>query len=597
MIYTNSETYAAICLQYDRVELENIATLLQTQFSQLSVERASTVEEAHRILKKLSYANKELALVLSDQQLTDGIGINFLIKTYEQYPHATRILFCDSFQHLNEAALLDARLYRVFVRPYHPLDFKLSITETMRLFQHRMELNERSRTLNELHRASLSLTGEINFDKLMHKLMRIMIDNADAQQACIILEDENTSQLFIHAQGRANNYETDLRVIEVNEFGPVCPSIVEYARKTKENVILTDALSDGLFATHPYIRKNLCRSILCAPLVYQSKLFGLVYLANNEKTNAFSPFSLELFRLLSAPAAIAIQNARLYAEMETKVMERTAQVIEQKQQIEKQRDEIKQKNEDILASINYARRIQEAFLPKVEDIKAVFPQSFVYYKPKDIVSGDFYWFTRRLSKVILAVADCTGHGIPGAFMTVMANTILRQIVELEGIFKPDEILYQMNLRVRNALQQHEGTSNSLDGMDMAICQIDIRRNKLQYAGANRPLLLIRRGEIMEYKPERYGIGGDQMGEYFRVFTNHTIEIEPNDTIYIFTDGYPDQFGEEMNTRFKSRRFYQLLQDYQNRELEHQKNLLDSDLRRWRGEIEQTDDILIIGLRL
>jgi len=585
-----------LIVEPDRIQHENLLQLLAQQLNETHIEKANTLEEANRILKNIGFANKEISLVITTQKLPDGLGTTLLSKIYEQFPHSIRILLADTIDQIPETELTHSHPYRFFLKPYQNLDFQTTITEAFRLYTHRQELNHRSKILNELHRASLNLTGEINFDKLLHKLMRIVIDNADAINAYIILQQDNTNTLYIEAEGHNNDYETKIKSIEVTETSPVCPAIAEYAQKTRENIILNDALNQGHFTTHPYIRKNLSRSILCAPLVYQSKLYGLLYLDNNQKTNAFSPYSLELFRLLSAPAAIAIQNAQLYSEMEAKVTERTEQVIHQKVEIETQRDQIKQKNDDIMGSIRYARRIQDAFLPKISEIKDFFPQSFVYYKPKDVVSGDFFWFARRLSKCIMAVCDCTGHGIPGAFITVMANTILRQIVELEGIFKPDEILYQMNLRIRNALQQQHDASTALDGLDVAICQIDVRRNRVQYAGANRPLVILRKGEIIEYKPEKYGVGGVQIGDYLRVYTNHTIELQPNDTLYIFSDGYPDQFGEEINKRFKSHRFYQLLQDYQNKEMDHQQVLLDAELRHWRGDMEQTDDVLVIGIK-
>jgi serine phosphatase RsbU (regulator of sigma subunit) len=182
-------------------------------------------------------------------------------------------------------------------------------------------------------------------------------------------------------------------------------------------------------------------------------------------------------------------------------------------------------------------------------------------------------------------------------MTVMANTLLRQIVELEGIFKPEEILQQLHIRVRVALQQdNPGEAANKDGLDMALCQIDVHRRKMLFAGANRPLVLIRAGEIIELKPDKAGIGGIQYEES-RAFTCHSVDLVENDVIYLFSDGYPDQIGEEINKRFLSRRFYTLLQEIHKFELERQRLLLDAEFRRWRGDLEQTDDILVIGLKI
>jgi len=584
-----------VCVDSNRLDLENLYEHLIRDLQGFEIQRINTSEAAYKLFEKLAREDRTLAMLFVAQDLTDSPGDRLLVRVYERWPHSMRMLMVSPNGTYDADLIEQAKAYRIFYKPLEEVEFKTSIREAARYFKQRQELSFKSQILTELHRATMSLTGEMHLKKLMHKLMRIVIDNADAQNGYLIMHRGNEEQLFIEASGHAGSYDTTFEDLEVNDFSPVCPAIVEYSRKTRENVILHDAINEGMFTGHPYIRKNLSRSILCTPLVYQGKLFGLLYLDNNQKTNAFSPYSMELFQLLSAPAAIAIQNATLYGVLEAKVSERTAEVLRQKAEIEHQRDEIKEKNEDILGSIRYARRIQDALLPKVSEIKDVLPNTFIYYKPKDIVSGDFFWYTRRLSKSIVAAADCTGHGIPGAFMTVMANTLLKQIVELEGIFRPDEILNQLHLRVRVALKQEGEGATSSDGLDIALCQIDTRRRRITYAGANRPLLLIRNKEILEFKGDKFGVGGTVDGDS-RQFTQQIIDLEPGDTIYMFTDGYQDQIGEEINKRFKSRRFYQLLADFNNREMDHQRLLLDAELRHWRGDLVQTDDILIIGIR-
>jgi serine phosphatase RsbU (regulator of sigma subunit)/DNA-binding response OmpR family regulator len=591
---------AILYVESDQAVLQQFADDIQQLAAGYDVYVASTGNEAQGLLDHLISMQQEIALVLAPEQLNDVNGLVFLTQVYERWPHALRVLLCLPNSPLLQAPELErARLFRVLFQPLEALQLRLTMQEALRHHAQRYELMEKSRILSELHRATMSITGEINLENLLHKLMRILIDNADAEHAYIVMPDKNGT-LYIEAAGQSGSYETILAHQEVTDFSPVCPAVLEYGMKSRENVVLHDAVNEGFFSNHPYIRRNFCRSVTCVPLVYQGQMFGFLYLDNASKPNAFSPYSLELFKLLSAPAAVAIQNAQLYGVLEQRVQERTGEVVAQKRQLEIQKDEIQQKNDDIMGSIRYARRIQEALLPKASEMRELLPQSFVYYKPKDIVSGDFFWISQRLSKIILAAADCTGHGIPGAFMTIMSNTLLKQVVELEGIFKPSEILHQLDLRVRMALQQDSlspEVSQQQDGMDCAICQIDIRRNKLIYAGANRPLVLIRNGELIEYKPDKYGIGGEITGEITsREYTEHTIDILPGDTYYMFSDGYQDQIGEEVNKRFKARRFYQMLLDLQERDMEHQRVLLDAELRHWRGDLEQTDDILILGVR-
>ena len=485
-------------------------------------------------------------------------------------------------------------IYRYFILPYDLTEFTNTILSAYQNFEQKYELKEKNRILNEIHRASMSLIGEHNLNKCLHKLMRIVIDNANAEKGYLILpSSENDNELILFAEGEAGSYETQLEHEILEENGRLPLVIISYAIKTKDNIILEDARNHNIFGLHPIVQKLDLKSVLCTPLVYQGNLVGVLYLENRSKIGAFSPYTIELFRLLSAPAAIAIQNAKLYTELEKKVEERTKELQEKSKLLEIQKTEIQQKNEDILNSINYAKRIQDAFLPKISDIKSCFKDSFVFYKPKDIVSGDFFWFNQKLSKAILACADCTGHGIPGAFMSIMANTILRQIVEVEGIFRPDEILELLHARVRIALQQDE--THSKDGMDIAICQIDVKRKKLNFAGAKRPLLIIRGNEFAEIKPDKFSVGGEQDDD-IRKYTNHAIDLEPNDRVYIFTDGFTDQFNET-NKKYQTRRFYQFLLETRHLDMESQKNALEQELIAWRAGEEQTDDILVIGFEL
>lgn len=597
MIYASTRP-SILCIDNPREELDVLSGLLSSTLKEYEVVAADTAIDGLNKLEDLVMNNYEVAMVIAAQSLPDDEDDEdgeTMQKLYEKWPHAMRMLLIGEEETPNEALIEEAKIYRVFNKPFNEKEFRNALKEAARVYEQQQELNLKSRVLNELHRGAMTLIGERKLPRLLHKLMRIVIENADALDGYIVLKSGDDSQLFIEAEGHMGEYETKIERVEVTDFSPVCPAIAEYAKNTGENVILHDAMNEGLFSTHPFIRKNQCRSILCTPLIYQGNFYGLLYLENNQKTNAFSAFNIELFRLLAAPAAIAIQNALLYGDLEAKVEKRTEEVMDQKAEIERQRDEIQRKNNDIMDSIRYAKRIQDAILPSMDEIAKSLPNSFVYFRPKDVVSGDFYWYSRRLSKVIIAAADCTGHGIPGAFMTVMANTLLKQIVELEGIFKPNEILYHLNLRIRVALQQ--GGKKTEDGLELALCQIDVVRNKLQYAGANRPLMLVRNKEVMEIKGDKYGIGGGDEGvDESRLYTNHTMELKPDDIIYIFSDGYPDQIGEEVNRKFLARRFFNLLLDVHQKDIHHQAMLLDAELRHWRGEKEQTDDITVIGIQ-
>jgi serine phosphatase RsbU (regulator of sigma subunit) len=578
----------------DRVFAEQLQDLVAKEWPEAHIERFATSELFQRFIEDAIFHTKNLDIFFLDLAYT-GIGKDSLLeKIYLRWPKAIRILFLSNDQPEWLPFLKTIKPYSLFLPPYSIELFDPIISQLKHQFLYIQELSAQSQILSELNRVALSLIGETNFEKLLHKLMRILLDNANATAAYIIFKEKN--HYYIRAEGTRNEQETRIVKTEVTDFSNVCPAIVAYVETRKENLLLSDAVNEGLFKNHPFIRKNQCRSILCVPLIYQGNLFGLLYLENRNTPNAFSTNQIEFLKLMSAPAAIAIQNVLTYSHLEELVQERTEELEKQKQLLEERNRELAQRNKDILASLQYAQRIQQAYLPSIELLKSSFPDSFVYYRPKEIVSGDFYWFSPRLSKILVAVGDCTGHGIPGAFVTAMANTLLKQIVELEGIFKPDEILYQLHVRMRVILQQHLESEKSRDGLDLVLTQIDIRRKRLLFSGANRPLLIIREGNPIEIKGNKYGIGGTQY-EGERTYDLHTVQLQEGDRIYLFSDGFQDQIGAEQGKRFRSTRFYELLSEIATKTAEQQMQLIDAELRQWKGDYEQIDDITIIGIHI
>ena len=255
---------------------------------------------------------------------------------------------------------------------------------------------------------------------------------------------------------------------------------------------------------------------------------------------------------------------------------------------------IEDKNKSITDSINYAKNIQEAILPFEERFKQVFSDYFILFKPKDIVSGDFYWFVEKDDKVFLAVVDCTGHGVPGAFMSMIGSAILNNIVLERNITHADAILNDMHRQVRIALKQEETTNK--DGMDLGLCVFNLKTKTIEFAGAMNSLHLIKEGEFQKINGDRLGIGGFQH-EKERKFTRHTIQATPGMSLYLTTDGYPDQFGGDNGKKYKYKRMYDLIQNHATKPMHEQKQILDSEFHEWKGDIEQIDDVCVIGVRV
>ncbi|MCG3166374.1 MAG: hypothetical protein POELPBGB_02152 [Bacteroidia bacterium] len=276
-------------------------------------------------------------------------------------------------------------------------------------------------------------------------------------------------------------------------------------------------------------------------------------------------------------------------ELEKQVKERTSEIVAQKEIIEA-------KNKDITDSIIYTRRIQDAVLPNASALQTHFSDSFIFYRPKDIVSGDFYWFIRRNEKIIVAAADCTGHGVPGAFMAMLGNTLLNEIVTEKGITKPSEILNALRTGIINSLRQDDAGNDTKDGMDIALISLDSASNTLEFAGAKNPLYIIRNNELIEIKADRFPVGVYSKDE-LEPFTNHTKKIEKGDCVYIFTDGIADQFGGADGKKFKYSRLREVFLRIHQLKMQDQKTEMIKTLDNWKGTIEQVDDVLIIGIRL
>jgi len=279
---------------------------------------------------------------------------------------------------------------------------------------------------------------------------------------------------------------------------------------------------------------------------------------------------------------------------------------QQKEEIEAQRDEITEKshiiqhkNEEITQSIVYALRIQRALLPPLKEINTSLSDSFVLYKPKDIVSGDFYWFEKNFmnneNKVMVAAADCTGHGVPGAFMSMIGIELLSNAASKHE--KTGDILMNLNANIKISLRQNADEESTRDGMDIALCVIDTKNKIIEYSGANRPLWIIKAksNEILEIKATKKAIGGFTENE--QIFDYNNIQLASGDSIYLFSDGYVDQFGGKSNRKLMTKNFREILLSIQKLSMIEQKTHLDNYFENWRGSNSQIDDVMVIGVKL
>lgn len=298
---------------------------------------------------------------------------------------------------------------------------------------------------------------------------------------------------------------------------------------------------------------------------------------------------------------VETQNKRL----EERVVERTEElnVVNEElsvnlERLHEQNIVIEKKNQDITASITYAKRIQDAMLPSLQEIKSVLPNSFVLFEPRDIVSGDFYYFKQINQKIIIGAIDCTGHGVPGAFMSLIGNDLLNEIIESKSVIKASHILDKLNHGITKVLRQTD--THIRDGMDAAFCIYDLETHILEYAGARNPLIYVENGELKIIKADRQSIGGNLIKNQLNgmCFTTHTLKVEKNTTFYLFTDGFQDQFGGKEDKKFTTKKFRNTLLEASKLPLFEQEPFLRNTLKNWMGYTNrQIDDILIFGFEI
>jgi len=280
-----------------------------------------------------------------------------------------------------------------------------------------------------------------------------------------------------------------------------------------------------------------------------------------------------------------------------KITNRQKLLIEEKnEELANQKSIVDEKNKEIIDSIHYAQRIQHALLKSEENISNNHPEHFIFFKPKDILSGDFYWALKKENYWYVAVADCTGHGVPGAMLTMLGSSFLNEINQGMELLSPAEILDRLRDKITQELSQFGGEGESKDGMDISLIRIDLKTLKAEWAGANNPLWVLKSGEqeIIEIKGDRQPIG---YFEYAQPFQNNQVQLGKGDIFYLFSDGFADQFGGEAGKKFKYKSFKKLLISLQERPIGFHKKELENHFTSWMGDYQQVDDVCIMGVRL
>lgn len=296
---------------------------------------------------------------------------------------------------------------------------------------------------------------------------------------------------------------------------------------------------------------------------------------------------------------LKMQKEELW-ERKMEIMSQRDALEEQSKELSLALQELDKKNHAVVSSLNYAYRIQSAILPQKNELEAVLSECLLFFQPRSVVSGDFYWLgqvpkSNGGHKIIFTAVDGTGHGVPGAFMSLVGSSLLKEIVHTRQITSPEQILIELDEGVKETLKQHD--THNQDGMDLALCVIDYEENTLEYAGAKNPLVMILDNELHVFKGDRYGIGGIDKAHRHKDFHKHLINLQKGATFYIFSDGFQDQFGGEKGMKFLSKRFKEILYENHHQDFATQREILETVFEDWKGNERQIDDVLVVGMKI
>ena len=462
--------------------------------------------------------------------------------------------------------------------------------------------NKHEKLWESLLKISEEAHTAINIEEFVATIHGILADLVVARNFYIALYDGHSGKYFfpyfedeqdnIETAGVSFTYDESLEVTLYDLSG----TLTDYVRSSGKPVRFPNEEMNQLYESGQItLFGSQSTSWLGVPLKLSGKTMGVMAVQCYDSTDAYSVKDEELLVFVSGHIARAIEN------------------VSAEDQIRKQHLMVLQQKQAITDSISYARRIQKAVLPSPPYLNKLFTDYFTIYKPKDIISGDFYWAREIEGHRVIIVADCTGHGVPGALMSMLGVTLLNEQFRTFGIRPPGEILGHLRNKVKEILFQDGSTNDQKDGIDMAIAIIDPDKKALQFAGANIPLFLVREAKqagdteedlILSLQNDDhllYRIKSDKqpLGVHWeeRDFTSHLIQLQERDSLYIFSDGYVDQYGGKKRKKFKSKKLIRLLLSLQDASMDMQKKLLEDAFERWRGNQEQIDDVCAFGLRI
>jgi serine phosphatase RsbU (regulator of sigma subunit) len=523
---------------------------------------AANAIEALEVIDDIIDNGKELAVVIADQNIPNGIyGDDFLIRVHAVFPETVKILLCEKHE-LNRVAnaVEKARLYRYILKPWEEYDLALTIEEAARSYLQYLQLiqyNQYNRLLRNLNRAMQELSGEMEYEKLVKRFINTVIEVTEAE----------IGFLFLFTQEKLN-------------IAAVAFSKTEQARRLQRDLVKPQPslLQEVLVSMKQVLHKPFARDYrMAASITHKGTVLGYVYVENSISGNVFDANQREILQMLASQMAISLENARLYHNLEKKSNEVT-QIV----------GVVRNKEENINESLIYANKIIKATLPNSKYFLQLFPDSFFFQLAKEQVGGDFLWWAEKNESIFFAVVDCTGIGMPGAFMSIVVSNLLTQIVNQYELTELEAIVQMLNLQLQAALDEDYALS-------LSFCRLNSEQNKLQFLGIKRSILCIRNNDVIELQNNRFYL--DNYTDPRMPFKTTTFDLQKDDILFLYTNGITHQLGGPEKKKLGINKIKDMFLQYNHLPLAQQGAALQTLLENWRGTNPIMDDMLALAIKI
>lgn len=432
---------------------------------------------------------------------------------------------------------------------------------------------------------------------MMYQAQNILTENtgekAEKGQKILIVDDVEKNVQLLGKTLREKGYRV--------AFSLSGKQALELAGRNHFDLVLLDIMMPGMDGYEVCNRLRKMEGYAQVPIIFLTAKAQKEHLVRGFEAGAndyiTKPFNApELLARVQAHAGLRMKNMELKDKAD-KITRLSSEIFHLNEKLNKQNIALRQKNNELNESLSYAQHVQTAMLPSPATVRQMLPGSFLLFMPRDTISGDFYWTHQSGHHTVLAIADCTGHGISGGLLSVLGLSMLHRLVEHDGNYRPGQVLANMNQELSKLMRKKANINKSSNGMDIGLLHYDHKKNVLTYSGANISLLIIRNGELSRMKGDKRSINTDVPGPSDERFTEQNIEVGPGMSFYLTTDGFASQFGGSGNKKFNMRRLIELLKNNAGKTMSEQKKQLKTALEKWKNGREQTDDILVAGFKL